>query len=30
VRQTGGATSKGPLRKPNWKCFNLSDVTMPN
>jgi hypothetical protein len=26
VRQTGGRTSKGPLRKPNWKCFNLSEI----
>jgi len=26
VFQFGGATSDGPLRKPDWKCFRLSEV----
>ena len=26
VFQFGGATSDGPLRKPDWKCFKLADV----
>jgi hypothetical protein len=26
VFQFGGATSKGPLTKPDWKCFRLSEV----
>ena len=26
VWQTGGDTSKGPLRKPSWKCFVLQNV----
>jgi hypothetical protein len=27
VLQTAGNTSKGPLQKPDWKCFNLSEVS---
>jgi hypothetical protein len=26
VLQTGGSTSKGAVRKPDWKCFSLSEV----
>jgi hypothetical protein len=29
VWQTGGATSKGTLRKPDWKCFVVEDVANP-
>jgi hypothetical protein len=26
VFQFGGATSKGPIGKPDWKCFKLEEV----
>jgi hypothetical protein len=26
VFQFGGATSQGPIRKPDWKCFKLDEV----
>ena len=26
VYQTGGSTSRGPLRKPDWKCFEVSGI----
>jgi hypothetical protein len=26
VFQFGGLTSKGPITKPDWKCFRLSEV----
>ena len=26
VFQFGGTTSKGPIRKPDWKCFKLDEV----
>jgi hypothetical protein len=27
VYQTGGETSRGPLRQPEWKCFQLSKLS---
>lgn len=27
VFQFGGATSEGPLTKPDWKCFSLGKIT---
>ena len=26
VYQFGGATSRGPVTKPDWKCFKLNEV----